>query len=461
MSIEPIQNGESGASVRAKLNTAIGEVNGLGTAAQADTGDFATAAQGQLAATALQPGDLRTVGGQSLIGEGDIPVGGGGGMGDIRAVRQTTASIPARPDAEPWPPVLWFTWTPPHANMVLPYDLWIQMPAPPPEPEAPAITNPGTITGTPQIGQTLSVTGFVATGDPTPTLAYQWQRNGAAISGATLATYTLQAADDGAMVRRQTTATNTEDSASDVTAAVAVTYAPPVASGSIAAQTFTEGTGPQTVATAGAFTGAVGGAFTVSTVAGVTINSATGVVTVQTDSVLVTTSVTVTYTNSGGSAGVTFGLTVQDAATPATPPAAFAVGQWSVSPGDTQATVTVSALPSDGGSAITGIDYRLDGGSAVSAGQSGTGSFAITGLTNDQAYDVQIRAVNAEGAGDWSDTKAVTPEAAPAPSGLSAEWLDGAPDIYGDLAHLAQNSNGTGAVADDGDPVGWAENVVE
>lgn len=43
MSIDPIQNGESGASVRAKLNTAIGEVNGLGTAAQADTGDFATA----------------------------------------------------------------------------------------------------------------------------------------------------------------------------------------------------------------------------------------------------------------------------------------------------------------------------------------------------------------------------------------------------------------------------------
>lgn len=34
---------------------------GLGTAAAADTSDFATAAQGALAASALQPGDLGTV----------------------------------------------------------------------------------------------------------------------------------------------------------------------------------------------------------------------------------------------------------------------------------------------------------------------------------------------------------------------------------------------------------------
>ena len=56
MSIEQIQNGESGASVRGKLNAAIGEINGLGTAAGAAAADFATAAQGALAGTALQPG---------------------------------------------------------------------------------------------------------------------------------------------------------------------------------------------------------------------------------------------------------------------------------------------------------------------------------------------------------------------------------------------------------------------
>ena len=72
---QPIQNGESGSSVRTKLNETIGKAN---TALQ-DAGAFATAAQGAVAATAVQPGDLKTVGGQSLIGSGDIPVGGGGG----------------------------------------------------------------------------------------------------------------------------------------------------------------------------------------------------------------------------------------------------------------------------------------------------------------------------------------------------------------------------------------------
>ena len=38
MSINPIQNSESGASVRAKLNTVISEVNGLGDSATRDVG---------------------------------------------------------------------------------------------------------------------------------------------------------------------------------------------------------------------------------------------------------------------------------------------------------------------------------------------------------------------------------------------------------------------------------------
>ena len=46
----PIANGESGSSVRTKLNSIIVEVDGLGTAA-----DYATAAQGALADSAQQP----------------------------------------------------------------------------------------------------------------------------------------------------------------------------------------------------------------------------------------------------------------------------------------------------------------------------------------------------------------------------------------------------------------------
>ena len=61
MTINNIENLESGASVRGKLNNVISEVNSLGTAANADIGDFATSAQGTLADTAVQPSDLSAV----------------------------------------------------------------------------------------------------------------------------------------------------------------------------------------------------------------------------------------------------------------------------------------------------------------------------------------------------------------------------------------------------------------
>jgi hypothetical protein len=106
-------------------------------------------------------------------------------------------------------------------------------------------------------------------------------------------------------------------------------------------------------------------------------------------------------------------VTPTDGSVSGSVPSAFAAGQWSVL--DTQAggtaAVTVSALPSASPS-ITDIQYRLNSGAAVSFGGSATGTYNITGLTDDQQYSVQIRAVNAEGAGNWSDTKSVTPTTA-------------------------------------------------
>lgn len=64
-------------------------------------------------------------------------------------------------------------------------------------------------------------------------------------------------------------------------------------------------------------------------------------------------------------------------------------------------------MPDDGGAAISDIEYRLDDGSWASSG--GTTSFTISGLTNDQEYAVELRAVNAVGAGAASDTKSMTP----------------------------------------------------
>jgi hypothetical protein len=69
MPISTITNGESGSSVRTKLNSVIGAVNNLGTAANSATGDFATAAQGALADTALQPSDIGTTTGTVCAGD--------------------------------------------------------------------------------------------------------------------------------------------------------------------------------------------------------------------------------------------------------------------------------------------------------------------------------------------------------------------------------------------------------
>ena len=105
-----------------------------------------------------------------------------------------------------------------------------------------------------------------------------------------------------------------------------------------------------------------------------------------------------------------------------TPPAAPAID--SVSSGDTTLTVTWTAPA--GATGITAYDVRHIETSADAtddanwtvgdnAWTSGTLLYTITGLTNGTEYDVQVRAVNSNGDGIWSDTKTGTP-ALPAPT---------------------------------------------
>lgn len=79
---------------------------------------------------------------------------------------------------------------------------------------APVNTAAPTISGTTQVGQTLSSTTGTWTGTPTPTYTYQWQRNTSNISGATSSTYVIQSADVGNTLRCVVTATNTAGSTS-------------------------------------------------------------------------------------------------------------------------------------------------------------------------------------------------------------------------------------------------------
>lgn len=69
MPISTISNGEAGSSVRTKLNSVIGAVNNLGSAANSASTDFATAAQGATADTALQPSDIGSTAGTVCAGD--------------------------------------------------------------------------------------------------------------------------------------------------------------------------------------------------------------------------------------------------------------------------------------------------------------------------------------------------------------------------------------------------------
>ena len=94
---------------------------------------------------------------------------------------------------------------------------------------APVNTAPPAISGTTTVGQTLTITGNTWTGFPTPTYAYQWNRGGSAISGATASSYLLVTADGGATITVTVTATNSSGNASATSAGVGPIAALPTA----------------------------------------------------------------------------------------------------------------------------------------------------------------------------------------------------------------------------------------
>lgn len=74
--------------------------------------------------------------------------------------------------------------------------------------DAALITDAGMVIGTGHVGSVHSIAGFVATGSPTPSLTYQWKRDGSPIGGATSPTYTAVEADENTLLTRETTADN-------------------------------------------------------------------------------------------------------------------------------------------------------------------------------------------------------------------------------------------------------------
>jgi hypothetical protein len=113
-------------------------------------------------------------------------------------------------------------------------------------------------------------------------------------------------------------------------------------------------------------------------------------------------------------------------------PSAFSHSQWSIADAGTggDATVTITALPDDGGSPLSSIQYRINSEAWVQLTASpATGTFPISDrFTDGEAATVALRAVNAALSGPASLAKSVTttaPLAAPAFSVEPEDSLDG------------------------------------
>lgn len=61
--------------------------------------------------------------------------------------------------------------------------------------QAPVLTAAPVVSGTEEVGETLTCTNGTFTGAETITYSYQWFANGVAVSGATASTYELKASD--------------------------------------------------------------------------------------------------------------------------------------------------------------------------------------------------------------------------------------------------------------------------
>ena len=173
---------------------------------------------------------------------------------------------------------------------------------------APALVTAPPLSGSGKIGASVGVDAGSWSGRPTPGTALQWRRDGADIAGATAASYTPVAADDRTELTCRVTASNVAGSAVATTTALPVTRVAPVASGTLADVELVQGAATGSVAAAAAFTGA-GLSYAVSG-GGATIDAATGVVSLPTATLVSAATVTVTASNSGGSAAASFRLSV-------------------------------------------------------------------------------------------------------------------------------------------------------
>ena len=314
-------------------------------------------------------------------------------------------------------------------------------------PNSPATGAP-TITGTAQVGETLtaSTSGIADTDRLTNvSYSYQWIRNDGSndsdIAGATSSTYILVDADERKTIRVKVSFTddgdNEESLTSDATATVAArpnspaTGTPAISGRAQVGETLTAST--SAVADSDGLDNAV---FAYQWVrselgaeSGTDISGATGssyVVTAEDEDKAIT--VRVTFTDDAGNRESVISFAVVAATAPPQTRAPDAPGTPDLSPHDsTSLAVSWTAPASDGGAAITGytVQWKEETGSwdtpadVSEAAATGT-SHTITGLTQGTAYSVRIKARNSAGDGAPSEESTGTPRETTPPEFSSA-----------------------------------------
>jgi Sortilin, neurotensin receptor 3, len=173
----------------------------------------------------------------------------------------------------------------------------------------PLLLSAPALTGKATIGQALTLDQGLWGGLPAPELALQWFCDGADIKGETGPEYTPVPEDDLKTVSCRVTATNTVGSAEAVTDPLTVTYAAPVAARELSEEVFDQNTGVQKVETAQDFTGQ-NLSFVVEG-ANANIDARTGIVSIPTNTAFEGGVVTVSASNSGGTARSEFMVTVE------------------------------------------------------------------------------------------------------------------------------------------------------
>jgi hypothetical protein len=301
---------------------------------------------------------------------------------------------------------------------------------------APQFTSMPSLLGSTALGGTITINLGAASGVPAPVLSGTLSRPGAASVAVTQGQQiTIASGDQGGSLSLTAVATNSQGTdtetvarsvpAAEPTTAPAITSSPVITGSTTAGGTLSS--------TLGAASGNPAPNATRQWLAdGLAIAGETGATLDTTGRAGQSISLRVTWSNGIGSPAVATSNAIAIVAA-ATAPVPFAAGDWSLATGleANHLVVNINALPANGGSPITAIQYSANGGTWTAlSGGAGTGPRTLTMPAAATSYSIRLRAVNAVGNSTPGDTKTAASGSEPvvSPDPISALLWVGAFD---------------------------------